>query len=161
MKKIMFIGKSRCGKTSLTQALHNKKVEYLKTQSIRYCGSVVDTPGEFTENRRFYSRLMVTSAKADIIGFVQDATAETSVFPPRFASMFTKKVVGIISKADLAGGDIKRAERFLKRAGVRQVLVTSAMENKGITTLRNLLGNKMAPCPYPEKKILENNKPEW
>jgi len=142
MKKIMFVGKSRCGKTSLTQALHGQEVSYLKTQAVRYCGTVVDTPGEFAENRRFYSALMVTSAKADIIGFVQDATAATSVFPPKFASMFTKKVIGIVSKTDLEGGDITRAKRFLKLAGARQVFLTSAVESKGIRALLDLLQEK-------------------
>ena len=155
MKKIMFVGKSRCGKTSLTQALHGQEVSYLKTQAVRYCGTVVDTPGEFTENRRYYSALMVTSAKADIIGFVQDSTAKTSVFPPKFASMFTKEVIGIVSKVDLEDGDISRATRFLKRAGARQVFLTSAVENKGIRAILDLLqekdpgitGQSVHPCP--------------
>lgn len=139
MKKIMFIGKSRCGKTSLTQALQGQAVSYLKTQAVKYCGAVVDTPGEFTENRRYYSALMVTSAKADIIGFVQDATAKTSIFPPKFASMFTKEVIGIISKTDLAESDIPRATQFLTRAGAGRIYLTSAVTTTGIEQLQALL----------------------
>ncbi len=139
MKKIMFIGKSGCGKTSLTQALHGQDITYLKTQAVKYNGMVVDTPGEFAENRRFYSALMVSAAKADIIGFVQDATARVSIFPPKFATMFKKEVVGIISKTDLDGGDIERSERFLKLAGAGTILETSAVEKIGVQGVLALL----------------------
>ena len=144
MKTIMFIGKTGCGKTSLAQALQGREVTYLKTQAVKYGSMVVDTPGEFTENRRLYPALMVTSARADIVGFVQDATSETSVFPPQFASMFTKKVIGIISKIDLEEGDPYRATRFLRRAGAKIMVETSVLKNFGITALRSLLeeGNR-------------------
>ena len=140
MKKIMFIGKSGCGKTSLTQALHGQDITYLKTQAVRYQGMVVDTPGEFAENRRFYSALMVSAAKADVIGFVQDATARGSIFPPKFASMSRKKVIGIISKTDLAEGDPERAGRFLKLAGAGAIMETSAVKGFGVDGLLEYLG---------------------
>ncbi|MCG8618871.1 MAG: EutP/PduV family microcompartment system protein [Desulfobacterales bacterium] len=139
MKKIMFIGKSGCGKTSLTQALHGQDITYLKTQAVRYQGMVVDTPGEFAENRRFYSALMVSAAKADVIGFVQDATAGASIFPPKFASMFKKKVIGIISKTDVDGCDTERAGRFLKLAGAGTIMETSAVAGSGISGLLDFL----------------------
>ena len=79
MKKIMFIGQTGCGKTSLTQALQGKELFYVKTQAVKYCGTVLDTPGEFVENRRFYSALMTSAMKADVIGLqdLLDLDAET------------------------------------------------------------------------------------
>ncbi|MCG8684373.1 MAG: EutP/PduV family microcompartment system protein [Desulfobacterales bacterium] len=139
MKKIMLIGKSRCGKTSLTQALQGLDVTYRKTQAVTYSGMVVDTPGEFAENRRFYSALMVSAAKADVIGFVQDATAKNSIFPPKFATMFKKEVIGIISKTDLDNRDLEKSRRFLKLAGARTVLETSAVTAYGIDSLLDIL----------------------
>ncbi|WDP90339.1 MAG: EutP/PduV family microcompartment system protein [Desulfobacter sp.] len=141
MKKIMFIGQTGCGKTTLTQALRGQEISYVKTQAVKYCGIVVDTPGEFVENRRFYSALMTSALKADIIGLVQDATRKTSIFPPKFAAMFRKKVIGIISKADLSEGDAERSERFLKRAGATAVLTTSATDKTGIPELMALLAD--------------------
>ena len=91
MKKIMLIGKTGCGKTSLTQAIQGDDVIYRKTQAVNYHKTIVDTPGEFMENRRFYSALMVSSIQCDMVGFVQDGTAINSIFPPQFASMFKKK----------------------------------------------------------------------
>lgn len=139
MKKIIFIGKSGCGKTTLSQAIHGLDFNYKKTQAICYAGNIVDTPGEFLENRRFYSALMVSSSNCDIIGLVQDSTAATSIFPPNFTSMFNKKVIGIISKTGLKGSDIIRSERFLRRAGVKQIIETSSLESIGIQNLISLL----------------------
>ena len=90
MKRIMFVGQTGAGKTTLTQALHGEGISYLKTQAVRFRGFVVDTPGEFAENRMYYSALLVSASKADVIGFVQDATRKHNIFPPRFAAMFTK-----------------------------------------------------------------------
>lgn len=139
MKKIIFIGKSGCGKTTLSQAIHGLDFNYKKTQAICYVENIVDTPGEFLENRRFYSALMVSSNNCDIIGLVQDSTVATSIFPPNFTSMFNKKVIGIISKTGLKGSDTIRSERFLKRAGVQQIIETSSLESIGIQNLISLL----------------------
>ena len=141
MKKIMFIGRTGCGKTSLTQALHGQKMSYLKTQAVKYCGTVVDTPGEFVENRRFYSALQVSASKADIIGLVHDATCTNSVFPPKFGAMFRKKIIGIISKSDLEQGDAERSAKFLKMAGAAHILKTSAVDKTGIQDLVDLLAD--------------------
>ena len=136
MKKIMLVGKTGCGKTTLTQAIQGQKISYRKTQAVNYSKAVVDTPGEFAENRRFYSALVVSSYTCDIIGFVQDATAINSIFPPKFAAMFTKKVVGIITKTDLDNCNFLRAEKFLKWAGASEIVQTSAIDNIGIDTLQ-------------------------
>lgn len=46
MKKILLVGRSECGKTSLTQALKGEKVTYHKTQYVNYFDVIIDTPGE-------------------------------------------------------------------------------------------------------------------
>nr|WP_321465990.1 EutP/PduV family microcompartment system protein [uncultured Desulfobulbus sp.] len=139
MKRIMFVGQTGAGKTTLTQALHGEGISYLKTQAVRFRGFVVDTPGEFAENRMYYSALLVSASKADVIGFVQDATRKHNIFPPRFAAMFTKPVIGIVTKTDQAESDLARAEKFLKAAGVKTFFHTSALVNSGIHELLNFL----------------------
>lgn len=140
MKTIMLVGRTGCGKTTLTQALEGRELCYRKTQAVTYRGQVVDTPGEFIENRRCYANLTVTANTCDIVGFVQDATAVNSVFPPKFAAMFTRKqVVGIITKTDLGQGDLFRAEKFLRWAGATRIFATSAVDRAGISALQALL----------------------
>ena len=50
MKKIIFIGRSECGKTTLTQALKGKEITYHKTQYVNNFDVIIDTPGEYAEN---------------------------------------------------------------------------------------------------------------
>lgn len=138
MKKIMLIGKVGCGKTSLNQALHQQDIDYKKTQAILYNDHVIDTPGEFIENRSFYSALLVTANQCDIVGMVQDAVSANSMYPPGFSSIFSRPVIGIISKIDL-GGNPDKAASFLKRAGARSIIKTSVISGEGINELREIL----------------------
>lgn len=45
MRKIIFIGRSEAGKTTLTQAMKGKKIVYHKTQYINHYDVIIDTPG--------------------------------------------------------------------------------------------------------------------
>lgn len=137
--KLMLVGKTGSGKTTLTQAVQGQKIAYRKTQAVKYSNTIVDTPGEFAENRRYYSALVVSSYTCDLIGFVQDATAINSIFPPKFATMFTKPVIGIITKTDLSCANLVRAQKFLKWAGATDIIQTSAVENTGIHILQSYL----------------------
>ena len=49
MKKIVLIGRSESGKTTLTQALKGEKISYHKTQYVNYFDVIIDTPGEYAE----------------------------------------------------------------------------------------------------------------
>ena len=65
MKKILLIGKSGCGKTTLTQRINGMDLEYRKTQMITYSNDILDTPGEYLENRNLYNALIISSYDSD------------------------------------------------------------------------------------------------
>ena len=44
------MGRSGCGKTSLTQALKGEQVHYQKTQGMVFEDFLIDSPGEYAEN---------------------------------------------------------------------------------------------------------------
>ena len=134
MKKILLIGKSGCGKTTLTQRIHGVDIEYEKTKMLTYSDDILDTPGEYMENRMFYKALIVSSYDCDIVGMVQACDEERNIFPPGFSTAFTKPVIGIVTKTDL-GGDVGKAEEILKEAGAEKVFVVSSYENEGIEEL--------------------------
>ncbi|MCD6187952.1 MAG: EutP/PduV family microcompartment system protein [Desulfuromusa sp.] len=136
MKKILLIGKTGSGKTSLIQSLQDQKLIYKKTQAITFSGIFVDSPGEFLENRRLYPALMTSSVGCNIVALVQDATVINSVFPPEFSSMFKKKIIGIITKVDKESSNPERAEKFLRRAGAEKIIRTSATDKTGLELLR-------------------------
>ena len=137
MKRFMLIGKTSAGKTTLCQRIHEAEIMYKKTQSVEIYNYAIDTPGEYIENRYYYKALVVTGADADIIALVQDATQDSSFFPPGFASVFAKEVIGIITKCDLCKAEkqLNRAEELLKEAGASKVFRISAYTGEGIKEL--------------------------
>ena len=134
MKKILLIGKSMCGKTTLTQRIHGLDIKYEKTQMLTYSNDILDTPGEYMENRMLYKALIVSSYDCDVIGMVQACDEEHNVFPPGFSTAFSKPVIGIVTTTDL-GGDVKRACEILENAGAERVFTVSSYENEGIEEL--------------------------
>ncbi|MED4354965.1 EutP/PduV family microcompartment system protein [Schinkia azotoformans] len=141
MKKIILIGKTSCGKTTLCQKFHGEAIEYQKTQAVNVFEDAIDTPGEYIENRFYYKALIVTAADADVIGLVLDCTEEDSYFPPAFAEIFPKRTIGIVTKSDLAKSteDLVHAEESLRNAGAEEIFVTSVITGEGIAELRNYL----------------------
>ena len=141
MKKIMLIGSIGAGKTTLTQRLKDEIIEYKKTQAIEFNDYIIDTPGEYIDNRIYYNALIITSAEVDVIALVQDCTNESSSFPPGFGSMFNKQVIGICTKTDLCkiDEDLKRAKEFLSLAGAGEIFYLSSVNNKEIEELKKYL----------------------
>ena len=140
MKKTMLIGRTGCGKTTLTQKLMNEEVKYKKTQSVTYKSKIIDTPGEYVENKMFYKSLLVLSADAKVIVLVQSAIDGVTLFPPRFSTMFPRKeVIGVITKTDLENANIERSRKFLVEAGVTEVFTIGLDDSEGLEEIRKRL----------------------
>lgn len=82
MQRMMLIGPSQCGKTSLTQCLRGEALAYQKTQAIVWSAETIDTPGEYLENRCLYSALLASACEADVIALVLNSDAQWSPFFP-------------------------------------------------------------------------------
>ena len=136
-KRMILIGKTAAGKTTLCQYLTHQDLVYHKTQTIAVMGGqFIDTPGEYIENRQYLYALTVTAADADIIIFVQDAVRGNVWYSPGQASMFSAHVIGVVTKIDIATPQtIDDAENILKLAGVEQVFKVSAYTAEGIDEL--------------------------
>ena len=135
--KVMLLGKVGSGKTTLAQRLNEEDVIYTKTQAVSYENNIIDTPGEYIENKFFFRALLVTSVEAEKIIFVQSADEEDSFFPPNFKSMFSgKDVIGVITKIDKVK-DCSRAEEILKLAGVDEIYYISKTDNQELKKLKN------------------------
>ena len=74
MKKIILMGRSECGKTTLTQALKGERITYHKTQYINYFDVIIDTPGEYIQTRNLGYALALYAYEADIVGLLLSAT---------------------------------------------------------------------------------------
>ena len=100
MKKIVLMGRSECGKTTLTQALKGEKIHYHKTQYINHFDVVIDTPGEYAQTHHLGYALALYSYEADVVGLLLAANEPYSLFPPNITCMVNRDVIGIVTKID-------------------------------------------------------------
>jgi len=144
MKDIILIGGTKAGKTTLLKVLNGEKFKKIdiRTQSLEFEDQSIDTPGEYIENRQYYTALISAAQEAEMIGLVADATAEQYFFPPTFASIFTRPVIGIVTKIDEPKANIDHAKNILNMAGVDKIFLTSALTGKGITELSDFISGK-------------------
>lgn len=155
-KKIILIGRSTCGKTTLTQRITQREMKYVKTQALNFVDSFIyDTPGEYLENRAFRGAITVTSTEADVVVFVKDATVEMSLFPPSFSSLFLgKPVIGVVTKIDIATEEqIKDSVDSLKLAGATKVFEVSSYTGEGIRDFMVEIG-----MPVGDEQLEVENK---
>ena len=73
MKKLILLGRSESGKTTLVQALKGEEIHYDKTQSVEREGFLIDTPGEYIQTRNFGGALAVYASESDIVGLLLSA----------------------------------------------------------------------------------------
>ena len=134
MRKVIVIGQTASGKTSLCQYLHDIESTYLKTQQVSYYQDAIDTPGEFLENRLLYNALIGSSVDAEYVGFVQSVDSQVSSYPPSFAMTFTRPAIGVITKIDKTRDEkqIEQARNYLRLAGVKQIFETSTLTGEGL-----------------------------
>ena len=130
MKKLILIGKSGAGKTTLTQALRGEKVGYKKTQYISYGDFLIDTPGEYCENHNLGAALCLYSYEADVVGLLIAADDDFSLFPPCITCMVNREVIGIVTKMNNA--DTKRAENWLRLSGCETVFCVDQVTGEGV-----------------------------
>lgn len=139
MKKLILIGRSESGKSTLIQALRGETIHYHKTQYVGYGDFIIDTPGEYAEDKHLGGALAVYSYEADVIGLVLSATEPYSLFPPCIVGMATRPVIGIVTKCDHPIADSAQAERWLRLAGCEKVFFTSSYDHKGIDAILDYL----------------------
>lgn len=137
MGKILLIGGIGAGKTSLKQMLMNEHLSYRKTQVLDFSQLFIDCPGEYLEIPRFYHVLIDASHQVSEIWALQDATKQRTFYPPKFAKVFNKPIIGIITKVDLVKANVEQAISYLTYAGIAEPFyLTSIIDGKGYDPLR-------------------------
>ena len=139
MKKLILMGKSESGKTTLIEAFRGEEIVYKKTQYIDYSSDYMDTPGEYCEGNDLGGALAVYSYEADVVGLVLSATDDFCLFPPACAPVANRPVIGIVTKCDHPDARPDLAEMRLLLCGCEKVFFTSAKEGQGIDALLGYL----------------------
>ncbi len=156
MKKIILIGRSEAGKTTLTQALQGETITYKKTQYINYFDVIIDTPGEYLQTAGLGRALALYSYEADVVGLLSSSTEPYSLYPPNITCMVNRDVIGIVTKIDKEDGDVEQAKRWLELAGCKTIFCVNSKTGEGVSDILEYLREPGDVMPW-EKAL--NNEP--
>ncbi len=152
MKKIILVGRSESGKTTLIQALKGEKIQYHKTQYVNHFDVIIDTPGEYCETRNLGAALAMYTFEADVVGLLLSATEPYSLFSPCCAVMANRPVIGIVTKTDHPDANPERAAQWLKLAGCEKVFFTSSYNHDGIVDILEYLKENGDILPWEQDR---------
>lgn len=152
MKKIILMGRSECGKTTLTQALKGEHIEYHKTQYINYFDVIIDTPGEYMQTKNLGYALALYAYEADIVGLLLSATEPYSLYPPNITCMVNREVVGIVTKIHDEKASPQRAEKWLRLTGCKKIFFVDSTRGEGIPDILEYLREEGDVMPWEKEK---------
>lgn len=147
MRKMILVGRSESGKTTLTQALRGENLRYHKTQYINYHDVIIDTPGEYAQTKGLGRALALYTYEADVVGLLLSATESYSLYPPCVTAAANREVIGIITKCDHENANISQAENWLRLAGCEKIFPLSSYTGEGIAELLQYLSQDIEKIP--------------
>ena len=152
MKKIILIGRSGAGKTTLTQALKGEEIKYHKTQYVNYFECIIDTPGEYAQTHELGYALALYSYEADVVGLLLSATEPYSLYPPNITCMVIREVVGFVTQINEPKADPERAARWLRLSGCKKIFYVDSTVGTGVPDILSYLREEET------EEISTNNK---
>lgn len=155
MKKMILVGRSECGKTTLTQALKGKEIRYKKTQYVNHFDVIIDTPGEYAENSSLASALALYSYESDIIALLISATEPYSLYPPCVVGVCNRPVIGIVTQIDATDANASQAVNWLELAGCEMIFKVSSYTGEGIWEVLDYLKEDGDSLPWDKKSDAE------
>lgn len=152
MKKIILIGRSGAGKTTLTQAMKGEEIKYHKTQYVNYFECIIDTPGEYAQTHELGYALALYSYEADVVWLLLSATEPYSLYPPNITCMVNREVVGIVTQINEPKADPERAARWLRLSGCKKIFYVDSTVGTGVPDILSYLREEET------EEISTNNK---
>ena len=139
-KKIMFMGRSGAGKTTIMQALYGEDIAYKKSQYVNYSQYIIDPPGEYIEDKQFGFALALYSYEVDVIGFILAANEPFSLYSPGTVAMATREVIGIVTQINAEDANPELAAEWLRLAGCEKIFFVDSVTREGLDKLIAHLG---------------------
>ena len=156
MRKIIFMGRSEAGKTTLTQAMKGETITYHKTQYVNNYDVIIDTPGVYAETKHLGGALAVYSYEADVVGLLLSAIEPYSLYPPNVTTMCNREVIGIVTKIEHRLAEPAQAAEWLRLAGCEKIFFVSAYTGEGIPELLEYLKEDGDVLPWEEAKARDD-----
>lgn len=139
-KRVMVIGPTGCGKTTLVNAFNEHEGPLRKTQNIIYGEKTMDVPGAYIENAWMYKHLIAAAQDASHVLILIDQSKCDDVYSPGFAKVFQCPVIGVIAKCDLRPENEELAIQKLRRLGIAEPYFRiSVPSGTGIRELKEYL----------------------
>ena len=132
MKRLILMGRSEAGKTTLTQALKGETITYKKTQYVNYFDVIIDTPGEYAQTAKLGRALALYSYEADVVGLLLAANEPYSLYPPNITCMVNRDVIGIVTKINDPKANRRLAESWLRNSGCRDIFFVDSVTGEGV-----------------------------
>jgi len=148
MKKIILVGRSEAGKTTLTQALKGEKIRYHKTQYVNYFDVIIDTPGEYAQTAHLGRALALYTYEAQVVGLLLAATEPYSLYPPCITCMTNRDTVGIVTKINDPRARVERADKWLRLAGCKKIFYVDSRTGEGIPEILEYLAEEGDVLPW-------------
>lgn len=153
MKKILLVGRSGAGKTTLTQALKGKEIVYHKTQYVNNYDVIIDTPGEYAENRTLGRALILYSYESDVVGLLMSALEDYSLYSPNLVSLATREVIGIVTQIDQKEARVDLATMWLELAGCKKIFYVSSVTGEGVPEILEYLREEGDVLPWEREPV--------
>ena len=142
-KRIMVIGPSRCGKTTLVNALNNYDGPLKRTPDMIYGKNTIDVPGSYIENSWMYKHIIAAAQDASHVLILVDQSNCNEIYSHGFAKSFRCPVIGVITKCDLIPENEEKCLRQLKNIGVSEPYFNISFPmGTGIDALKKYLFEK-------------------
>lgn len=139
-KRIMIVGPTKSGKTTLANILNENIGEVNSSQEVVYGKYTIDIPSAYLENTWMYKHLIALSQDASHVLILVDSEKKHDIYPPGFAEAFNCPVIGIISKRDLVTEHKNIWEKTLKQMNIyKPYFEISATHNLNIDELKDYL----------------------
>ena len=147
MKRLILMGRSEAGKTTLTQALKGETITYKKTQYVNYFDVIIDTPGEYAQTAKLGRALALYSYEADVVGLLLAANEPYSLYPPNITCMVNRDVIGIVTKINDPKANRRLAESWLRNSGCREIFFVDSVTGEGVEEILAYLNRPQIKKP--------------
>lgn len=141
-RRIMIMGPTGSGKTTLCHAFNGYEGPLRKTQDMIFGKYTIDVPGSYLDNPWMYKHLISAAQNnASQIVMLVDAAGMREVYSPGFAKVFTCPVTGVITKCGPEEEHARKCEEQLKKIGVKKpwFYISSKDDEVGIEKLKDYL----------------------